>query len=69
MCAIVRYSDKEFETVGELKGICPILIKDKSFDYIKDDQCLCQLNLRATAKVNGFQYLMLDCGDVIFNKI
>ena len=56
MCPNVILDGHEYETVAELRAVCPRLvcygpIRD---DMLYEDSCLCQVNLYGTARANGY---------------
>ena len=57
MCDIVTIGDEEYETVGELRAVCPeIVFWLRAPMTPEDEDCLCGVDLTATAAVNGYQF-------------
>lgn len=71
MCVEIKLPNGKYvESIGELKSEFPNLIFDKSYTKNnenfspKDSDCLCCLDLEATAKANNLKYKLLQTGDV-----
>ena len=56
MCDIVTIGDQEYETVGELRAVCPEIVPAYAGHDTPDDSCLCVVDLEATAMCNGYRY-------------
>jgi hypothetical protein len=53
MCGVVFGPDgREYRSIAELRGIWPTLVYDPQYGEIDEEACLCQIDIRATAKAN-----------------
>lgn len=54
MCQILRLPGQEFETVGELRKICPVIAIDPVYGKEpKDGDCLCAVDIVKTCELVG----------------
>jgi len=65
MCVNVIIGECEYQTVAQLRTICPNIVQyDPKLDGpLHEDSCLCQIDLPATARANG--YVARDTDDAM----
>ena len=67
MCVNVILDGHEYETVAELRAVCPKIVADEHYGSVDEQSCLCQVDLPATARANGYTARDTDdCMDVEF---
>jgi len=57
MCQILHHGDVEIETIGDLRRVMPVVVKNVHYSKVAleaDDCCLCPVDLIATGAANGF---------------
>jgi hypothetical protein len=61
MCHTAILDGKEYETVRELREICPAIVEVEGYPLIQDegdsdDVCLCAIDAKGTFRENGFRF-------------
>lgn len=74
MCIQVNFKDAEgmwdaVNCVGDLRKHCPQIVFDEHYDDITENQCLCCVDVEATAAANGFTWEVVWCKDYELTKI
>jgi len=65
MCQLVFYKGKKFSTVGSLQEVLPNLVQDSRFKAAIDSDCLCPVDVPATAEANGMHVEVMVDGDFL----
>jgi hypothetical protein len=58
VCCEVKYQDRWISTIGELRGVWPVLVADPAYTLGIPDEpvtCLCPVDFPASAAANGMQ--------------
>lgn len=65
MCVALDTPQGSVQTVGELRRLWPRLVPAPRYRQLDEEACLCQVDLEASARLNGWAVYWMDAEECV----